>query len=65
MPRSEEELYAAIVRCANEHGFARALWMVLEVVKLKELEAESTEFHTSYRVCANLIEAAAITVSDL
>lgn len=65
MPRSEEELHAAILRCVNEQGFARALWMVLEVAKLKELETESTEFHTSYRVCANQIEAAVITISDL
>jgi hypothetical protein len=65
MPSSEDELYSALMRCAADRGFARALWVVLDAAKLNERESRSTEFHTSYRLCANLIEAAAITVSDL
>ncbi len=65
MVKSEEELYAALMRCAGERGFARALRFVLDAAKVNERETRSTEFHTSYRLCVNLIEAAAITVSDL
>jgi hypothetical protein len=65
MATSEEELYAALMRYQSERGFSGALRIVLDAAKLNEREARSTEFHTSYRLCVNLIEAAAIMVSDL
>jgi hypothetical protein len=65
MAKSEEELHAALMKCTGERGLARALWIVLDAAKIYEHDNRLNEFHRNYRICANLIEAAATTVSDL
>ncbi len=65
MTRNEEDLRAAIERCTLDRGFAHALRVVLGVARDHAKDAELTEFHASYRLCSNLIEAAATMVADL